>query len=659
MSNVCLHVHVLYEYTADQIPHGCSEIRLLRPLSHPSVQSDVVLTSGLEIPSTPVDVVIVERLWNYSHCENRQGSILEEVNRRGIPVIFEIDDDLFSVDDEAGARPWPSVGQKMWMRRILREADGVIVSTLNLAARFGSLNSNIVVLPNQLDELLFQTSKSIAQESTDTDEIVCGYMGTHTHMDDLLSVLAPLRDILTRHKKKLTLEIVGVGDGALIQELFPGHSVRIHAVPDDMVKYPEFTSWMQKNLHWDFAIAPLVDTTFTQSKSDIKFLDYAVQGIPAIFSDVPAYRNTVQHLETGMIAQSSYASWSECLERMVSDRDLRLKIARNAHAKVWEERMLATRAKDWLKAIKNIITNSSAGRGLKRAKSFRVVQKAVSKIKNDLSRNQKVLYGLNTTGLGLEIGPSFSPVASKREGYQVEILDHADAEMLKEKYQGHGVNVDNIEEVDYVWSGQSMDELTEKKNHYDWIIASHVVEHTPDLISFLQQCEIMLKVGGVLSLVVPDHRYCFDRFRSVSTPGEFIQAYFDRRSKHSIGTIWDHHSMITKKGGIVAWYPGYQGEYKLHHTLGEALEVFERAQKSDDYIDAHNWRFTPGSFELILNDFALLGYCGLSVKNVFPTEGCEFFVQLEKVEQVSELESFDSKRCGLLNTVLEESLVRE
>lgn len=657
MNVECLRVHVLYESTANDIPHGCSEIRLLRPLSHPVVQSEVILTSGLNLPDGAIDIVIVERLWNYSHSQNRQCTTLEEVSRRGIPIVYEIDDDLFSVDEKAGSRAWPSIGQKMWMRGVLRAADGVIVSTPNLASRLTGLNHNIEVVPNYLDDRLFDKSRKFTQKNSDSDKVVCGYMGTFTHMDDLLTVLGPLRNVLARYKDRLRLEIVGIGEAELIKELFPGLSVRVRNVPTDKVEYIEFTRWMQENLCWDFAIAPLVDSTFTRSKSDIKFLDYAVQGIPAIFSNVPAYQTTVRHLDTGILAQSSHDSWSEWLERMVVDSELRLKIARNAHTYVWEKRMLETRALDWVKAFKGIINKNSGIR--RKITSFGMPKEKISEQKEGLSRNEKVLHGLNTTGLGLEIGPSFSPVASKREGYRVEILDHADAETLKEKYQGHGVNIDNIEAVDYVWSGQSLDELTGKRNHYDWIIASHVVEHTPDLISFLQQCETMLKMGGILSLVIPDHRYCFDRFRSVSTPGAFIQAYFERRSKHSIGTIWDHHSMITKKGGIVAWYPGHKGEYKLHHTLEEAVQVLEKAQKSEDYIDAHNWRFTPGSFELILNDFALLGYCGLSVRSVFPTEGCEFFVQLEKVEHVYELDQFESKRAELLKTVLAESLVTD
>ncbi len=652
MSEDCLKVYVLYESSDGVNPHGCSEIRLLRPLSHSVLHQNVELTYGQNLPEGHVDVVIVERLWGMG--EAHQTIILEEIYNNGTTVIFEIDDDLLSLEDDYCSFGPSLQEKKMWLRWMVRIADGVIVSTDNLALRLDRLNKNIVVVPNQLDDRLFQRSREFKPPSP-RNKLVCGYMGTHTHIYDLLSIAGPLRNILYRHKENLTLEIVGVGDQGLINGIFPDLPVNIHSVPMDMVQYPKFTSWMQENLRWDFAIAPLVDSEFTQSKSDIKFLDYAVQGIPAIFSDVPAYNNTVQHMETGMLAQSTYSSWLSCLERMVTDSEIRTNVAKNAHDFVWKERMLSQKAGDWFNAIKHIKQKSRNRKKFIPLKKMEKVKPAVI----ELGRNEKILNKLNKNGVGLEVGPSFSPVAPKSEGYNVEILDHADAETLQTKYQGHDVDVSRIESVDYVWSGEPLNELTGKKGYYDWIIASHVVEHTPDLVSFLKQCEDMLKTGGVLSLVIPDYRYCFDKFRGASTPGDVIQAYLEKRSRHNAGVIWDHYSMITQKGGIVSWGVGHPGEYSLNHSVEQASQMFTEAQESESYIDVHNWRFTPSSFELILNDIVLLEYCGLTVKSVFPTSGCEFFVQLEKLEQPHAMECSESKRCSLLERILEETLVND
>jgi hypothetical protein len=66
------------------------------------------------------------------------------------------------------------------------------------------------------------------------------------------------------------------------------------------------------------------------------------------------------------------------------------------------------------------------------------------------SREEKVFHLLDKTGLGLEIGPSHNPIAPKKKGFNVHILDHASAAELRNKYQGHEVNLDSIEEVDFV-----------------------------------------------------------------------------------------------------------------------------------------------------------------------------------------------------------------
>src|SRR5689334_17671755 len=133
-----------------------------------------------------------------------------------------------------------------------------------------------------------------------------------------------------------------------------------------------------------------------------------------------------------------------------------------------------------------------------------------------MTREEKVLDKIDKKGIGLEIGPSHAPLAPKRKGFNVHIIDHMSKDELVKKYTGHSVELNNIEEVDYIWSGDSYAELTGKTNFYDWIIASHLIEHTPDLISFLKQCEEVLKDEGVLSLVVPDIRYHFDYFRPIT-----------------------------------------------------------------------------------------------------------------------------------------------
>ncbi len=247
-------------------------------------------------------------------------------------------------------------------------------------------------------------------------------------------------------------------------------------------------------------------------------------------------------------------------------------------------------------------------------------------------RREKALVMINRNGLGLEVGPSYSPIASKKEGFNVHILDHASAEELRVKYMGHGVNLANIEEVDFVWRGEPVAQLIGRKGCYDWIIASHVIEHRPDLISFLGECEELLKDDGVLSLIVPDKQYCFDYLHGPTSTGELLDAYDQKRRRPSPGKVFDHFAGATKRNGQIAWDADTRGTIEFVHDFSDAIKNWQQARTTDGYFDIHNWRFTPASFRAIVYDLRALGLIRFDIKAEFETVGCEFFVTLQKTQ---------------------------
>lgn len=248
-----------------------------------------------------------------------------------------------------------------------------------------------------------------------------------------------------------------------------------------------------------------------------------------------------------------------------------------------------------------------------------------------VDRVAKTMHALKKDGLGLEIGPSHNPMAPKKAGYNVHVLDHATAEELRIKYTGHPVNLDNIEEVDFVWRGEPLSELIGREHCYDWIVASHVIEHVTDLVGFLQQCEKLLAPGGVISLVVPDKRFCFDYYRTLSSTGDALQAFTENRVRHSAGTVFDHFSNASKMlPDRITWCEHDKGVIQMVHTLDEAEGYWKQALKNDEYIDSHSWKFTPSSFRIILNDLQHLGLTELAEVGGFDTAGFEFYITLGK-----------------------------
>jgi predicted SAM-dependent methyltransferase len=252
--------------------------------------------------------------------------------------------------------------------------------------------------------------------------------------------------------------------------------------------------------------------------------------------------------------------------------------------------------------------------------------------KSNYSREEKVFHLIDKKGLGLEIGPSHNPLAPKKNGFNVHILDHATADQLKKKYVGHeiyGVNTENIEEVDFVWSGEPFEELIGNTGCYDWIIASHVIEHVPDLISFLQQCALLLKPEGILSLAIPDKRYCFDYFSPISFTGNVLDANIEKRVKPTPGQIFDHFANSSKRNGDITWSAKDKCKVlNFLHIFAAAKAEWFRSMTTTDYIDVHCWRFTPTSFRLLISDLRNLDLINLDIKAEFETTGCEFYVSL-------------------------------
>ncbi len=247
-----------------------------------------------------------------------------------------------------------------------------------------------------------------------------------------------------------------------------------------------------------------------------------------------------------------------------------------------------------------------------------------------MDRVDKVFAFADRSGRGLEFGPSYRPLAPKSAGFDVVTVDHTTREELVKKYRAYErtqEQLDAIEEVDLIWDGGSFADLVDEK--FDFIIASHFIEHTVDMIGFLQDCERMLKPGGVLTLVVPDKRFCFDMFQPLTTVGDVIDGHLSDLQYHPAGAVVDHFAYTSTRGGTGAWGPKSRAPIKLNETdLAPSTYKVERGSEQAEYIDVHRWKFTPSSFTLLMQDLRDLGYLQMAEAGGFGTTGCEFFVTL-------------------------------
>jgi 2-polyprenyl-3-methyl-5-hydroxy-6-metoxy-1,4-benzoquinol methylase len=247
-----------------------------------------------------------------------------------------------------------------------------------------------------------------------------------------------------------------------------------------------------------------------------------------------------------------------------------------------------------------------------------------------MTREQIVLRLVDRSGKGLEIGPSYNPIAPKSQGWSVETVDHLDAERLREKYAAWGVDPSKVEEVDHVIADKSLAETVGKRDYFDFVIASHVIEHTPDFVGFLKDCQRLLKPNGVLSLAVPDKRFCFDVFQSLTTTGMVFQAHHEERKRHSPGTIFDAYANHIMADGALVGFDRMHPHLQLVHDIRQSTALTRAYIGSGAFTDTHAWNFTPSSFLLIIQDLCDMGLIDLGTVAFHETIGFEFFVSLRK-----------------------------
>ena len=283
----------------------------------------------------------------------------------------------------------------------------------------------------------------------------------------------------------------------------------------------------------------------------------------------------------------------------------------------------------------------------------KVFRERASLILGDLGKHSRII----------EIGPSSKPLAPKADGWRTTVVDYADRGVIAARFLGDPDAAARVEAVDHVWRGGKLTSVFPDNFHgvFDGLIASHVIEHLPDLLCFFQEAALLIKEGGSVGFAVPDKRFCFDFFKPITTTGDVISAHDIPRAQHSGRTAFNDTAYSVQQLGRNGW-----GKVALDHltpmfNIGRALAVMRRAEQAQPgsiYHDFHTWYFTPASFELLILE---LGHLGLID---WRTVGCEtpyvaeFIVSLKKGREVNTEDAVNKRRMDLMKRSLIETKVQ-
>lgn len=248
-----------------------------------------------------------------------------------------------------------------------------------------------------------------------------------------------------------------------------------------------------------------------------------------------------------------------------------------------------------------------------------------------MNRTDTLLQGLARTDKIIEIGPSHAPLAPKSGGWNSFALDHDIRENLKIKYRSMGIDTTSIEHVDFVWKSGPIIGAVPREHHgtFKGFIASHVIEHSTDVVRFLLSAQNLTTADGLIILAVPDKRKSFDFFRPVSTTSQALVAFHECRDRHTAQTHFDNAAFVVNRGSDAGWLETDARESRFASDLAGASAHWTMAEK-DEYVDAHAWIFTPASFELMIVELSELDYLDLRVERRLENPTTEFYAWLKR-----------------------------
>jgi SAM-dependent methyltransferase len=184
--------------------------------------------------------------------------------------------------------------------------------------------------------------------------------------------------------------------------------------------------------------------------------------------------------------------------------------------------------------------------------------------------------------------------------------------------------------IHYVWQGGSLADVV-GDCRFDYALASHVIEHVPDPIGWLNGILEILKDGGLIGLAIPDKRFTFDFRRPTTTTATLIDHWLRQASRATPLQVYDHFSTVTKVGldELNALHQGtvLPGCFERYHDDDLALDFARRAHETTDYINVHASVWTPAAFLMSIRDIIGLGILPIEVADFYDTSpGLQEFV---------------------------------
>jgi glycosyltransferase involved in cell wall biosynthesis len=341
---------VIVAYTLSPWEHALALLRIEGPIQ----------TAGLEMvrgnlyqdisidKADQADLIVIQR--DFPKYTEAYEGILERAKTNGIPIVLDLDDLILELPENHPDRGTHYYTEALFpILRTIIEVNAVTASTQPLCDYITKINSNVWLLPNYLNDHVWQFENIHEKQESGKVPIIIGYMGGDSHAPDLDEVTPALVNVCQKFGEVINFHFFGLKPPQLLL-----NQPNVEWKPMNIMDYSEFVKFFQEQ-NFDIFIAPLADNLFNRCKSPIKYLEYSTFGLPGVYSDIPPYASIIKDGENGFLA-SSTSEWVNCLIRLIQDPTLRNQVGIKAHETVRENWLLSQNANKWAEAYTNIIS---------------------------------------------------------------------------------------------------------------------------------------------------------------------------------------------------------------------------------------------------------------------------------------------------------------
>lgn len=295
------------------------------------------------------------------------GQIKEIFN---IPIVMDTDDNVMHVrpSNPGYSGYHPGSEAITWNKYAVSKVfDALTVSTDDLAKVYGKYNKKIFVLPNNLDVKWWE---QYPKKQHNDGLIRIGFIASAAHPEGVKMIKEPMVKLLKKYPNVrflITNIFASYFDDTEVKD-------QVQAIP-----WINLEEWPQKykELGLDIGIAPLADNLFNRAKSNLRWMEYSLQGVPSIVSPVEAYK-CVRDGVDGFIAKEA-DDWFTALERLVLDESVRDKVGKTALHRIETEYNIDRNIQLWANTYKDIHDKYHSFFG--RKKRFAVGNKGLQEMK--------------------------------------------------------------------------------------------------------------------------------------------------------------------------------------------------------------------------------------------------------------------------------------